>query len=207
MGGVGQEQLEALLEQVSDRLPVAARGLHRGGCDSRAFVNETAWLLLTSKGGVAASGLLRRGAVGNMCRLLGLTAAVAIALSACAGPSATASPSASPAPMTAQPAVSVANGTTVPVAIAVNGTVVGTVPAGSTEDPIPAALPARLWTVEARSPSGRVLATLTVSATDYVSNSSGKAVREDLACGRLDLWSGPPLLGPMFSPDPSKPCD
>lgn len=122
-------------------------------------------------------------------------------------PSAIASPSATRAPAATQPAISVANGTTVPVAIAVNGTVVETVPVGTTEDPIHATLPARPWTVEARSPSGRVLATMTVSANDFISSTSGKAVREDHACGRLDVWSGPPLLGPMFSPDPSKPCD
>jgi hypothetical protein len=105
------------------------------------------------------------------------------------------------------PTISVANGTTVPVATTINGVQVGTVPPGTTEDPIPATLPARPWIVEARSSSGRVLATLTVSAEDSISANSGVAVREDLACGRLDLWSGPPLLGPMFSPDPSKPCD
>lgn len=105
------------------------------------------------------------------------------------------------------PTVSVANGTTILVTITINGVQVGTVPPGTTEHPIPATLPARPWTVEARSPSGRALATLTVSAEDYISTNSGVAVREDLACGRLDLWSGPPLLGPMFSPDPSKPCN
>lgn len=55
--------------------------------------------------------------------------------------------------------------------------------------------------------SGRVLATLTVHVQDVISNTPGDGVREDLACGRLDLWSGPPMLGPMPSPDPSKPCD
>ena len=94
-----------------------------------------------------------------------------------------------------------------PVDITINGVQVGTVSPGTTEDPIPATLPARPWTVEARSPSGSVLASLTGSAQDSISNNSGVAVREDLAFGRLDLWSGPPLLGPMFSPHASKPCD
>jgi len=143
-----------------------------------------------------------------MRRLLGLTATVAIALSACAGPSATPSPATTPAPASVAPAISVANGTTVPVAIAVNGTVLETLPPGTTEDPLHATLPARPWTVEARSPSGRVLATLTVSATDYLSSTSGRFAGEDLACGRLWIWSGAPVGGgPTFIPDPSKPCD
>lgn len=96
---------------------------------------------------------------------------------------------------------------TATVAIAVNGTLVETVAPGTTEDPIPATLPARPWTVEARSPSGRVLATMTVSASDYISSTGGRFSCADLACGRLDVWSGPPVLGPTFSPDPSKPCD
>jgi len=33
----------------------------------------------------------------------------------------------------------------------------------------------------------------------------GDAVRVDLSCGRLDIWSGPPLLGP--APGPGKPGD
>ena len=139
----------------------------------------------------------------RMFRRIGLVALIVLATAACGGPVVTPPPT----PVPLLPTVSVANGTSIPVAIAVNGTVVETMPAGTTEDPITATLPARPWTVEARSPSGRVLADLTVNAQDYIANNAGKAVREDLACGRLDLWSGPPLLGPMFSPDASKPCD
>jgi len=135
-----------------------------------------------------------------------LPLAVVLSVIALAGCGTTTSPMPSATPPLL-PTVSVANGTNILVAIAVNGTVVETVPPGTTEDPIPATLPARPWTVEARSPSGKVLATLTVSAQDFISANSGAAVREDLACGRLDLWSGPPLLGPMFSPDASKPCE
>jgi hypothetical protein len=102
--------------------------------------------------------------------------------------------------------VSVDNETTIPVTVSVNGTLIATVPAGTMEDPIPAELPARPWMIEARSASGRLLATLTVRMQDVISSTSGDAVREDLTCGRLDMWSGPPMLGPMFSPDPSKPC-
>ena len=146
---------------------------------------------------------------GQVRRLLALTATVAIALAACAGPSAPSSPSATEeAPTPVAPSLSVANGTTVPVAIAVNGTVLETLPPGTTEDPLHATLPARPWTVEARSASGRVLVTLTVSATDYLSSTSGRFAGADLACGRLEIWAGAPVGGgPTFIPDPSKPCD
>jgi len=137
-----------------------------------------------------------------MRRLLGLTATVAIALAACAGPSATASP------LTPSPALNVANATTVPVAIAVNGTVLETVPVGATEVPIKAALPALPWTVEARSPSGRVLATLTVSAADDISATTSVGAFEHLACGQLDLWAGGPRGdAPIPSLASPKPCD
>ena len=131
-------------------------------------------------------------------------AVVAIFVSACAAAAPTQAPSASPAGAT----FSVANGTTVPVAIAVNGTIVETVPAGTTEDPIKASVPARPWTVEARSPSGRVLATMTVAANDYLSSTSGRIGSADLACGTIVIWAGAPFSGgPSSVPDPSKPCD
>ena len=36
-------------------------------------------------------------------------------------------------------------------------------------------------------------------------SAQGDAVRVDLSCGRLDIWSGPPLLGPP--PGPGTPGD
>jgi hypothetical protein len=137
-------------------------------------------------------------------------APAALLVFGCAGPAATAAPAptATPTPAPSGATFSVANGTTVPVAIAVNGTVVETVPAGTTEDPIRAPLPPRPWTVEARSPSGRVLVTMTVAANDPLSDTYGRVGSAVLACGWLDLWAGAPILGePAFSPDPSKPCD
>jgi hypothetical protein len=128
----------------------------------------------------------------GMRRLLGLAAAAAL-LASCSA---------------AQPAFSVNNGTTIPVAIAVNGTVVETVPPGAVEDPVKASLPPRPWTVEARSLSGRVLLTLTVSPTDPLGSTSGRYAGADLACGRIDIWAGAPTTGgPSAVPDPSKPCD
>lgn len=111
--------------------------------------------------------------------------------------------------------LSISNGTTIPVTLVVNDMVIATIPAGGYEDPVDAVLPPLPWSVETRSPSGRVHSTMTVNAGDVVyttpdasgrSSAKGDAVRVDLSCGRLDVWSGPPLLGPMFSPGPGN-CD
>jgi hypothetical protein len=105
------------------------------------------------------------------------------------------------------PPLSISNGTSIPVTLVVNGSVVETVAPGDHQDPVRAPLPRRPWVIQARSPSGRVLATLTVGASDSISTTFGRGVRADLSCGRLDVWSGPPLLGPAFTPGPSGDCD
>ena len=64
------------------------------------------------------------------------------------------------------------------------------------------------WFVEARTASGRALLTLVVHAGDVryqESSTRGDANRIDLSCGRLDIWAGPPLIGPM--PGPGSPGD
>ena len=65
----------------------------------------------------------------------------------------------------------------------------------------------RLAGTDPRLQETKVISTLTVGATDDISSTSGRAVRADLSCGRLDVWSGPPLLGPMYSPGPSGDCE
>jgi hypothetical protein len=105
------------------------------------------------------------------------------------------------------PGISVSNGTTIPVTIVVNGTAVSTIPPSVREDPMPATLPPPPWTIETRSPSGRLLSSLTVSATDLTTSETGRAVRVDLSCGRLDVWVGPPVLGGTFVPGPPGDCD
>lgn len=141
------------------------------------------------------------------------TVVVAVVLSGCtsgAGTSvqATANPSSMP--------LSIQNGTTIAVTLVVNGIVVETVAPGGFQDPVTATLPGLPWAIETRSPSGRVLSTLAVRAGDVVyttpdangmSSAKGDAVRVDLSCGRLDVWSGPPMLGPAFVPGPPGDCD
>jgi len=106
------------------------------------------------------------------------------------------------------------NGTTLTVSLVVNGSLIASVdPATclgcSADDAVPASLlPPLPWQAEVRSPSGRVLVSLTVHEGDVVyssSSSQGDANRVDLSCGRIDLWSGPPLSGPP--PEPGSPGD
>jgi hypothetical protein len=110
--------------------------------------------------------------------------------------------------------LSISNGTTLTVSLVVNGTVVGSYEPDRRVDAIPASqLPRLPWSVEARSPSGRVLTSMTVRAGDVWQTTApdgsrqykGVAARIDLSCGRLDIWSGPPLSGPM--PGPGSPGD
>lgn len=104
----------------------------------------------------------------------------------------------------------ISNGTTLAVTIVVNGTEIETVAAGQADDIRAARLPALPWHVEARSPSGRILLPLNVRSGDAhqtANSSSGVAARLDLSCGRLDLWSGPPIMGPAPGPGTLGDCD
>jgi hypothetical protein len=130
-----------------------------------------------------------------------LVVAVAVVLAVgCGSVSSTASPT-----LTPSPGLSISNGTTLTVTLLVNSTPVGTFPPGTGRDPIPASdLPALPWNVEARSPSGRLLTSMTVQPGDVWETTGpngegrqkGDGVRVDLSCGRLDIWSGPPMIGP-----------
>jgi hypothetical protein len=106
--------------------------------------------------------------------------------------------------------VEVSNGTTLPISLVVNGVVVRNIgPGDGTQEPITAdVLGPMPWQVEAKSASGRVLLNLIVHEGDVQyqeSSSRGVAKRIDLSCGRLDVWAGPPLIGPM--PGPGVPGD
>lgn len=115
--------------------------------------------------------------------------------------SSAASPAATPPPL------SVSNGTTLVVTLLINDAEVAAIPPATRLDPIdPAAFPPAPWRVEARTPTGRTLSTFevrpediwcTTPAPDGHWGCHGAGVRVDLSCGRLDMWSGPPMMGPM----------
>jgi hypothetical protein len=119
------------------------------------------------------------------------------------------SPSPTPTAQVGAPVLGISNGTALPVTLFVNGQAVGTATPGVAMPTIAfASLPALPWTVEARSPSGRVLASMQVAAGS-VTSTSGTLGRVDLSCGRLTIWagyhepSGPP---PAPSPGSSGDC-
>jgi hypothetical protein len=139
-------------------------------------------------------------------RLLLLSVAAAVAIFACSA---------------ALPAtrvdLGIANGTTLMVSLFVNGQVVGVSrpdAPGPTIDPN--SLPPLPWTVEARSPTGRVLTSMivepgevrTATGPDGEISHSGTFDRVDLSCGRLTIWAGDVVpSGPVPPPSPGTPGD
>jgi hypothetical protein len=138
-------------------------------------------------------------------RLLAIALASTL-LAGCTGAAASTAPSIDESRLPASSfGLSISNATTLTATLVVNGTTIGAFPPQTYLDPIPPAeLPALPWSVEARSPSGRLLGSLSVRAGDRFATSDpnghgsarGDAVRVDLSCGRLDIWAGPPLVGP-----------
>src|SRR5262245_21513218 len=104
-----------------------------------------------------------------------------------------------------RPELGVSNGTTLTVTLRVNGVTVATIEPGTPMPSIdPAGLPSLPWTVEARSPSGRVLTSMIVqpgsvastTRPDGATESRGTFGRVDLSCGSLRIWAGIPPSGP-----------
>ena len=101
----------------------------------------------------------------------------------------------------AVPDLGIDNATTLPVTVVVNGVVVGTIAAGATERIGGKKLPTLPWSVDAMSPTGRVLLHLDVPVGSVWSTTNpdgsfteqGAGNRVDLSCGRLDIYAGPPL--------------
>ena len=106
------------------------------------------------------------------------------------------------------------------MSVFVNGVRVGDyLPGGPQPTFDVAALPVLPWTVEARSPSGRVLTSMRVQAKDIWTTarpggaieSSGAGARVDLSCGSLRIWagdimpSGPIPASPAGSPGDCEP--
>jgi hypothetical protein len=105
----------------------------------------------------------------------------------------------------ARPKLGVSNGTTLTVTIFVNGDRLADFPPGAPGPSLDVAtMPSLPWTVEARSPSGRVLTSMVVKPGDVAISSfpggdalSGDDGRVDLSCGSLRIWAGD--IGPSGS--------
>jgi hypothetical protein len=116
------------------------------------------------------------------------------------------------APADLKPQLGVSNGTALTVTLVVDGQTVGEFPPGGPGPTIDTArLPALPWSVEARSPSGRVLTSMHIepgqvgsrSRPDGGTESSGTFGRVDLSCGRLTIWAGD--FQPSGPPPPPSP--
>jgi hypothetical protein len=105
----------------------------------------------------------------------------------------------------------VANATDLQVSIVVNGAVIKTLAPQSADKAIyMGALPSLPWAVEARTSSGRVLATMNVTSGDLQPQAGitahGTESGIGLSCGQLYMWSGP--TEPSWpAPQPGSPGD
>ncbi len=110
--------------------------------------------------------------------------------------------------------VSISNQTsTLAVKVVVNSAEVGIFQPGARADPIDQSrMPSPPWHVVATTLSGRLLTAYDVkpgdvNRTEYGgghSGQSGRGSRVDLSCGRVDIWSGPPMLGPPYGSVPDR---
>ena len=111
------------------------------------------------------------------------------------------------------PTLGIDNWTTLAVTVTVNGSRIDIVAPGTQRWIEPGKLPTMPWNVQALSPIGRVLLELEVAADSVAETTRpdggvsirGAGKRVDLSCGRLDVYAGPPMLGPM--PGPGVPGD
>src|SRR5215212_9384388 len=82
----------------------------------------------------------------------------------------------------------------------VNGESLGELGAHSERHLRAAELPALPWHAEVRLPEGRKLSEATVasgSVERHGTGGNGVGARVDLSCGRIDIWSGFPMVGPV----------
>jgi hypothetical protein len=97
-------------------------------------------------------------------------------------------------------AVRLENATTVPVAVHLNDAWVGTYPAGAIAD-VPIGQASIPVVIEARSPSGAVLASLTAAASDMA---DARGVAEwVLPCGAIRLSLSTAQQEPIATPEPA----
>jgi len=120
---------------------------------------------------------------------------------------------ATPSPSPQRPNLGVSNGTTLTVTLVVNGQRLAIVPPGGPEPSIDIdALPSLPWSVEAVSPSGRVLTSMQVQPGEIEGPDSAVHTipmgRVDLSCGRVTIWAGDyPPSGPAPPASPGTPGD
>lgn len=118
-----------------------------------------------------------------------------------------------PAPAASKPSLTVANGTTLTVTLVVNGVRIADYSPGAPDPSIdPAVVPALPWTVEVRSPSGRILTSMHVEIGEVTNAGNVHQIPTgmvDLSCGRLVVFAGdyaPSIPPPGPSPGTASDC-
>jgi len=104
-----------------------------------------------------------------------------------------------PVPSSPSTPLSVWNDTDRIVRVLVNGVAVTVMNAKTEQDPIVAPLPELPWQIVVEAMDGTPLATATVAQ-------SPSSYRFDLSCGRIDIWSRVPVLGPPNGPGSPGDC-
>jgi hypothetical protein len=128
------------------------------------------------------------------------------AVQACS-PGITATPKSTATVSMERPALYVVNDTTIIVTLIVDDTVVLSVPPEVHEALLAARLPPLPWEVQVRSPSGVTLLRLSIRTVDPIGSDFGRSARVDLACGTLEVWTGPPMVGGTFLPSSPGSCE
>ena len=104
------------------------------------------------------------------------------------------------------------NASTRPLELWVNDAHVGAIPTGTKSEFEAGELPPLPWAAEVRLVGGRAILDVTVNAGDVASDpggssSRGVAARADLSCGRVDMGSGPAMIGPAPAGGAPGDCD
>ena len=118
-------------------------------------------------------------------------------------------------PPAASDAVNISNDTTIPVRVFVNGLQVADLDPHDGVEIAPGDLPPPPWAVDVHTFGQRSLVSLDVPANPVTrtvlpgggESIKGAANRVDLSCGRIDIWVGPPILGPVPEPGTPGDCD
>lgn len=111
--------------------------------------------------------------------------------------------------------LSVSNETSLDLVLVVNNQSIQALAAHTLTIVSASELPPLPWAAEVQLPSGRSLIAAVARAGDVWSRAipnggtemHGIGTRVDLSCGRIDLYTGPPLMGPMPGPGSPGDCD
>jgi hypothetical protein len=177
-------------------------------------MRASGWRAARVLGLVVALALAGCSAIGSPTRSAHLAATPTASPSATSSTLSSAAPSAEPTGAGAGYDLWLNNSTPLSLVIVVNGDTAGEVPAMTQTSFAAVGLPGLPWTVKVNAANGKQVMSLDVPAGVVWSTTAPNGGGEvhgagkfiDLACGRIDVWVGPPLGGPVPGPD-VPPCE